>query len=135
MKADQIIIANKLKRTDSITGLDVWYSTILNNIDYSITKVTVPLGTSISMGQEFTVLIPFTGKYRKYRDWKDLDRNKFFTLSQGDFIFLDNIDENIDANNIVQLKNRYSDICCEVRSVTEVENHFGATIQLKVSGI
>lgn len=135
MKVNKITIVNRLKRTDSITGMDVLYNTILTDIDYHISKVTVANGTSISMGQEFIILIPFTNKYLPYPKWIKSDRTSYFTMSQGDYIFIGEVDEDITLSNIVQLKNKYSGMCCEVRSVTEAENKLGTKVQLKVSGV
>ena len=59
MEAKVITIANRLNRTDSVTGLDVWYKTELHNITYSKERVTDVNGTQVSGGEVFTILIPF----------------------------------------------------------------------------
>lgn len=136
MEAEVITIANRLNRTDSVTGLDVWYATKISNIPYSKEKVTTVNGTQVSMGESFNILIPFTGKYMAYNDWKNADnRDNYYTISQGDFIFLTDVKEDIQSNNIIQIKNKYEPMVCEVRSVIEVPQRNGASIQLKVSGV
>lgn len=136
MEAKVITIANRLNRKDSVTGLDVWYTTKMSNISYSKEKVTTVNGTQVSMGESYNILIPFTEKYMSYDDWKSTDnRDSYYTISQGDFIFLANVLEDIQTNNIIQLKNKYEPFVCEVRSVIEVPRRNGATIQLKVSGV
>lgn len=136
MKATVITIANRLNRTDSVTGLDVWYKTELHNIIYSKERVTAVNGTQVSVGEVFTILIPFDNYYKPYIEWKKLvNKDDFYTLSQGDYIFLAQVDEDIQPNNIMTLKNNYKPLVCEVRSITEVSQNHGATIRLKVSGV
>ena len=53
MEAKVITIANRLNRKDSVTGLDVWYTTKMSNISYSKEKVTTVNGTQVSMGDSF----------------------------------------------------------------------------------
>lgn len=136
MDALTITIANRLAKTDSITGLDVWYKCFLHNIQYSIERVTDVNGTQVSMGQAFTILIPFDDKYKPYDEWKNLENKDFYyTLSQGDYIFLKEINEDFLPNSIIQLKNKHKGGVCEVRSIIEVPKRYGATIRLKVSGV
>ena len=136
MEAQLITIANRLNRTDSITGLDVWYKFQLKNIQYSKERVTTVNGTQVSMGESFNILLPFTSKYIPYLQWKDLsNKDDYYTLSQGDYIFLTEITEDIQPNTIMQIKNKYKGYVCEVRSIIEVPERNGVTIQLKVSGV
>lgn len=136
MEAKVITIANRLNRTDSVTGLDVWYKTELHNIPYSKERVTDVNGTQVSVGEVFTILIPFDKYYKSYIEWKKLaNKDDFYTLSQGDYIFLTSVAEDIQPNNIMTLKNSYKSLVCEVRSIIEVSQKHGATIRLKVSGI
>ena len=132
-----ITILNKLKRQDSVTGLDVWYKTILEDIKYSQTKVTTVVGTEVSMGQQFTILIPFTGKYVPYNDWKNSsNKDNTFTISQGDYIFLGiGLEEEVTPNNVLKLKNQYEPQVCEVRSIEEVPQKYGVKVQLRISGV
>lgn len=132
-----VTILNKLKRQDSVTGLDVWYKTIFENIKYSQTKVTTVVGTEVSMGQQFTILIPFTGKYVPYNEWKNSsNKDNTFTISQGDYIFLGiGLEEEVTPNNVLKLKNQYEPQVCEVRSIEEVPQKYGVKIQLRISGV
>lgn len=136
MEAKVITIANRLNRTDSVTGLDVWYKTELHDITYSKERVTDVNGTQVSVGEVFTILIPFDKYYKSYIEWKKLaNKDGFYTLSQGDYIFLTQVKEDIQPNNIMTLKNSYKPLVCEVRSIIEVSHKHGATIRLKVSGV
>ena len=136
MDAQVITIANRLARADSVTGLDVWYKTLIHDIPYMKERVTNVNGSQVSMGEAFTILIPFDGKYRPYDEWKRLDnKDSYYTLSQGDYIFLTEINEDFLPNSIIQLKNKHKGSVCEVRSIIEVPKRYGATIRLKVSGV
>lgn len=128
-----ITIANKLNKKDSVTGLDVWYKTKINDVKYKKDKVTSVVGTDVSMGTSYTVLIPFSKKYLKYKEWKDSIRENYYTMSQGDYIFFDDLTEEITPSNIVKLKSQYE--CCEVRSIEEAKENGINTIQLRVSGV
>lgn len=136
MEAETITIANRLAKSDSITGLDVWYKCILHNIPYMTERITDVNGSQVSMGESFTILIPFDEKYKPYKEWKNLeDKDAYYTLSQGDYIFLDEISDDFLPNTIIQLKNKHKGFVCEVRSIIEVPHRYGATIRLKVSGV
>lgn len=137
MNAKVITIANKLAKKDSVTGLDVWYKTKLENIPYSIERVTTVTGTIVSVGQTVNILIPFSDKYIRYRDWaKNTEKDKFYTVSQGDYIFLNiDLEDEITANNVTKIKEKYSPDVCKVSSVIEVEEKYGVKYQLKVVAI
>lgn len=131
-------ICNRLNRVHSNTGLDVWYKHQLEGVKYKINEVTSVQGTITSMSQSFTILIPVNPLYLPYDEWKDeVDKTATFTLSQGDYIFLDVdlSDEIVNANTIITLKNSYKSKACEVRSIMEVPTHTGIQYQLKVGGI
>lgn len=132
-----ITILNKLKRTDSITGLDVWYKTVIKGCAYSRTKISNVNGQVVSMGTQFTILIPFTNKYMPYYKWKELEnKDAYFTLSNQDIILLGEISEDtIEPNNIVSIKNKYGPMCCEIKSIEEVENKFNTHYQFRINGI
>lgn len=128
-----ILVCNKLKRTDSITGQDVWYSHELNGIKYKRDKVQTVVGTDVSIGNSFVILIPFDNEYLPYSEWKESVREKHYTLSAGDVIFFEKPSETIIASNIAVLKKSY--LSCEVRSIEEVPQKNGARIRLRVSGV
>ena len=135
-----ITICNKLKRTDSTTGLDIWYKTILKDIKYKQNKVTTVVGTNVSMGEEYIILLPFSAKYLDYNSWKtNADRDTYYTMSQGDYIFLNTeLTEEVSPNNIQKLRTQYSPNVCEVRTIEEIpisSKQYGIKIQLRVSGV
>ena len=125
-----ITLANKLSRSESSTGLDVWYKTELN-AQYNRESVRSIIGSDVSEGQTYVVLIPFTEKYRTFKEWSAKDNT--YTLRVGDIIFFDTFDGDITSSNINELKSQYEN--CVVKSIVEAENKNGATIQFKVGGV
>lgn len=131
-----ITLLNRLKRKDSVTNTDVWYKTKIQNCVYKKDRITTVNGTVVSMGQAFTVLIPFTGNYLPYKDWKKLeDKTGFYTLSEQDVIILDDVIEEVTPQNITQIKNDYEPNTCEIRSIEQVNQVFSVQFEFRVSGV
>ena len=131
-----ITLLNRLKRKDSVTNTDVWYKTKIQNCVYKKDRITTVNGTVVSMGQAFTVLIPFTGNYLPYKDWKKLeDKTGFYTLSEQDVIILDDVMEEVTPQNITQIKNDYEPNTCEIRSIEQVNQVFSVQFEFRVSGV
>ena len=131
-----ITLLNKLKRKDSTTNIDVWYKTVIKDCIYKKDKISTVNGNIVSMGQQFTILIPFTGKYLPYRDWKQLeDKTGYYTLSEQDVIILDIVTEDITAQNIAQIKNDYEPNTCEIRSIEQVEQKLSVNFEFRVGGV
>lgn len=134
MNATKITILNKLNRLDSSTGLDVWYKTILNDIPYKKTRVTSIEGSVVSMGESYTILIPFLDNYLPYEKWK-LSPSSGFTLNQNDLIILQEITEQPTPSNIITIQNSYKPYVCNIRSIFEVESKYSVNYQFRVEGI
>ena len=131
-----ITLLNKLKRKDSTTGLDVWFKTIIKDCVYKKDKISNVSNTVISMGEEYTILIPFTGGYMPYKDWKNLaDKTGYYTLSNQDVIILDEVTEEVTANNITEIKNAYEPNTCEIRSIEQVEQKLSVRYEFRVGGV
>ena len=131
-----ITLLNRLKRKDSVTNTDVWYKTHIQNCVYKKDRITTVNGTVVSMGQAFTILIPFTGNYLPYKDWKKLeDKTGFYTLSEQDVIILDDVIEEVTPQNITQIKNDYEPNTCEIRSIEQVNQVFSVQFEFRVSGV
>ena len=131
-----ITLLNKLKRKDSVTNTDVWYKTKIQNCVYKKDRITTVNGTVVSMGQAFTILIPFTGNYLPYKDWKKLeDKTGFYTLSEQDIIILDDVIEEVTPQSITQIKNDYEPNTCEIRSIEQVNQVFSVQFEFRVSGV
>ena len=131
-----ITLLNKLKRKDSITGLDIWYKTIIKDCIYKKERVSDVSGNIVSMGQQFTILIPFTGKYIPYKDWKNIeDKTGYYTLSNQDIIILDEVQEEVDVKNIIEIKNSYEPDTCEIRSIEQVDQKLSVNFEFRVGGV
>ena len=93
-------------------------------------------GNVVSMGQAFTILIPFTGKYLPYREWKKLpDKIGYYTLSEQDVIILGEVTEDVTAQNITQIKNDYEPDTCDIRSIEQTQQKFTSNFEFRVSGV
>lgn len=131
-----ITLLNRLKRKDSITNTDVWYKTVIQNCIYKKDRITGVDGKVVSMGQQFTILIPFTGKYVTYNEWKKLeDKTGFFTLSNQDVIILEDVVEDVTDKNITQVKQDHEPNTCEVRSIEQVIKRNGVNFEFRVGGV
>ena len=131
-----ITLLNRLKRKDSVTNTDVWYKTVIQNCIYKKDRITGVDGKVVSMGQQFTILIPFTGKYVTYNEWKKLeDKTGFFTLSNQDVIILENVEEDVTDKNITQVKQDHEPNTCEVRSIEQVIKRNGVNFEFRVGGV
>lgn len=131
-----ITLLNRLKRKDSITNTDVWYKTVIQNCTYKKDRITGVDGKVVSMGQQFTILIPFTGKYVPYNEWKKLeDKTGFFTLSNQDVIILEEVEEDVTDKTITQVKQDHEPNTCEVRSIEQVIKRNGVNFEFRVGGV
>lgn len=131
-----ITLLNRLKRKDSITNTDVWYKTVIQNCTYKKDRITGVDGKVVSMGQQFTILIPFTGKYVPYNEWKKLeDKTGFFTLSNQDVIILEDVEQDVTDKTITQVKQDHEPNTCEVRSIEQVIKRNGVNFEFRVGGV
>jgi len=131
-----VTILNKLKRADSVTGLDTWYNTTVDSVEYKKSAVTAMSGTQVAMGESYTVLIPFSENYRDYNEWKGLvDKAGTYTMTTGDLIIFDALTEQVTPNDIAKLRQTYAGRICEVKSVEVVAKRAGLKYQIKVGGI
>lgn len=134
--SQKITILNKLKRTDSATGLDVWYKSVIEDaawykqVERSVTNSSVYIGT-------FTkILIPFHNEFLPYEEWKKAGNpDTHFTISTGDYIVLGEVSEPITSNNIIKLMQDYGENVCLVKHHRICPERFGAKIQLQIEGI
>ena len=131
-----ITLLNRLRKKDSVTNLDVWYKTYIQGCVYRKEKVTDVSGTTVSMGEQFTVLIPFTERYMPYREWKKLeDKSTFYTISPQDVIILGIVNEDVTPQTITQIKNNYEPDTCEIRSIEQVERKLSTNFEFRIGGV
>lgn len=131
-----VTLLNRLRKKDSVTNLDVWYKSYIQNCVYKKEKVTDVAGTTVSMGEQFTILIPFSNKYIPYNQWKKLDdKSTFYTLSPQDIIILDIVNEDVTPQTIIQIKNDYEPNTCEIRSIEQVEQRLSTRFEFRIGGV
>ena len=132
----RVTILNKLKRTDSKTGVDVWRKSTVDDVVW-YTKSTRSAGSSsVFIGTYITVLFPFNSRYLPYMEWKKPgNQDEHFTMSSGDYIILGDVPENITANNIIKVLEQYGENVCQVKHHNANYKRFGARVQLKVEGV
>lgn len=135
MTADVITILNRINRKDSASGLDEWRKTVLHNIEYKVKCNTSVNGTTVNMGQSFTVLIPFDDMYMPYSEWV-LNPSDGYTVSQNDMIIIGHaVNDDVAPENVVKIKAQYAPNVCNVRSILEVPNKNNARYRLMIEGV
>ena len=131
-----ITLINKLKRKDSITGKDIWYKSIIEHCAFTKKRVSQMDGTVVSMGEEFTILIPFTDKFLPYKVWKEQeDKTGFYTLSPQDIIIIGIVTEDVTPDNVINIKSDYEPNTCEIRRIEQVEKKLSVTYEFRVGGV
>ena len=129
-------ILNKLKRTDSKTGVDVWRKSIVDDVVWYTKSARSAGSSSVFIGTYITVLFPFNSRYLPYMEWKKPgNQDEHFTMSSGDYIILGDVPENITANNIIKVLEQYGENVCQVKHHNANYKRFGARVQLKVEGV
>lgn len=133
----RITILNKLKRVDTDDKkLDVWYKHTVDNAVWYEDSARNSGGNGVYIGTYITVLIPFNDNYVDYRNWKQLeDKDSKFTMSSGDYIVLGDVEEEINASNVVEVMKSYEGNYCIVRHIKRPHKRFNATVQLKIEGV
>lgn len=132
----RVTILNKLKRTDSKTGVDVWRKSIVDDVVWYTKSARSAGSSSVFIGTYITVLFPFNSRYLPYMEWKKPgNQEEHFTMSSGDYIILGDVPENITANNIIKVLEQYGENVCQVKHHNANYKRFGARVQLKVEGV
>lgn len=133
---ETITIFNKLRRNDSITGMDVWHKTVIHNAVWYTDSARSAGGQNVYIGSYITILIPFDNNYLPYLDWKEPGmQDGHYTMSLSDYVIKGLVTEDVNANNIVKTLEKYGENVCLVKHHNELHDRFGATVQLKVQGV
>lgn len=114
----KLTIINKLKKQDSASGVDVWYKHTINSCCWAKREHAEQSGTQTNVGASINIIIPdsFNKDYLPYHEWKDKqDKENYFTVSENDYVVLGTVNEDITANNIVNVMKSYEPNCCKVR--------------------
>ena len=132
----RVTILNKLKRTDSKTGVDVWRKSTVDDVVWYTKSARSAGSSSVFIGTYITVLFPFNSRYLPYMEWKKPgNQDEHFTMSCGEYIILGDVPENITANNIIKVLEQYGENVCQVKHHNANYKRFGARVQLKVEGV
>lgn len=132
----RVTILNKLKRTDSKTGVDVWRKSTVDDVVWYTKSARSAGSSSVFISTYITVLFPFNSRYLPYMEWKKPgNQDEHFTMSPGDYIILGDVPENITANNIIKVLEQYGENVCQVKHHNANYKRFGARVQLKVEGV
>lgn len=133
---ETITIFNKLRRNDSITGMDVWHKTVITNAVWYTDSARSAGGQNVYIGSYITILIPFDNNYLPYIEWKEPGmQDNHYTMSLSDYVIKGLVTEDVNANNIVKTLEKYGENVCLVKHHNELHDRFGATVQLKVQGV
>lgn len=135
---ETITILNKLRRTDNDGKTDLWYKTVLHNVAWYTDSARSAGGNAVYIGTYITILVPFNERYVPYINWKKIDvseRGDFFTISNNDYIVKGLVTEDVTADNVVSVMQKYGEDVCMVRHHNENHNRFGAKVQLKIQGV
>ena len=134
--SETVTIFNKLRRSDSTLGKDVWHKTVLHDVAWYTDSARSAGGQNVYIGSYITILIPFGHNYKPYIEWKEPgNQDGYFTASLGDYIVKGVVTENITADNIVKTLEKYGEDVCLVRHHNELHNRLGAKVQLKIQGV
>lgn len=131
-----ITILNKLRREDNDGKTDVWYKTVVDNAVWYTDSARSAGSNAVYIGSYITILLPFHDEYMDYEEWKkQVNKDELFTVSVGDYIIKGTIEDEVNANNIVKVTQKYGENVCLVRHHNANYNRFGARVQLKIQGV
>lgn len=131
-----VTILNKLKRSDSTTGQDVWFKTVLNDAAWYQNSERTATSNTTYVGSYLNILIPFHDEFLPYREWKKTGNQLgHYTISIGDYVVLGEVSETITAQNIVKTLETYGEDVCLVKYYRAVDKRPGVTVQLKIQGV
>ena len=132
----KITILNKLNRVDSLTGLDVWYKTVIDDAAWYKSVERGVTTTSVVISPFIKVEIPFHDNFLPYDEWKQNGMQVGnYTMSANDYIVLGEVEEDINAQNVVATMKKYGENVCTVKFHKELYNRFNANVQIYVEGV
>lgn len=113
-----VTVLNKRDGLDSPDHLDAWKKTVLRQCAWKQTETQGQTGRSsdeveISEGAEYLVRVPPSTEYRPYSAWKEDMAG--FTFSPGDYVLKGEIAEEVTAETVQSVVNKYRPDAFEVR--------------------
>lgn len=137
----KITILNKLRQSDSGSGIDEWYKTSIDGVAWYKKSISSMQGSTAVMATTYKILIPFvvtenTNTFLAYKDWvKTAGSGSSFTLSLGDYIVLGDVEEEVTAKNIISIVNKYKPEICKVCHFQQPHKRFDAYVQFQIEGV
>lgn len=108
-----VTVLNRRAGLDSPDGLDAWKKTVLTDCFWIAQKTQGQSGTDIILGGSYLVRVPFQEQYRPYQDWKtDMGG---VTFSTGDYIIRGDVPEDVTAETVLDVVQRYRPEAFEVQ--------------------
>ena len=113
-----VTVLNKRDGLDSPDHLDTWKKTVLQKCAWKQTETRSQSGrvsddTEISEGADYLVRVPPSSEYRPYSAWKNTMEG--FTFSPGDYVLKGEITEEVTAETVQSVVNKYRPDAFEVR--------------------
>lgn len=129
-----ITVLNRLHSKDALDHKDSWSKTIIHDCGwYTKSIASMKDANAVVMGKIIKVLIPFNTGYTPYNEW--ISTGVGFTMSQDDYIVLGEITEEVTANNIMQIVQKYKPDICTVKIYRYLDKRVDNTIELYVEGV
>lgn len=116
---DTITVINKLDAKDAALKQDVYYKTVIEHCMYAVRSTRqVQSDGTVVIGTVHQVQIPESENYMPYRDWKGSreTRAEAFTLREGDYVILGEVEEAVDASNIRQIVRNFEPDAFQIQS-------------------
>lgn len=106
---ETITVINKLDARDSALMQDSYYPTVIPHCMWTVTSTrAVQSDGTVNIGSVHKVQIPEDERYIPYREWcEDDDRDKKFTISEGDYMVKGVVSEDITSKNIREVIRKY----------------------------
>lgn len=124
-----ITVVNKLDARDSATRQDTYYATVIEHCMWAdkVTRSVQSDGT-VKVGVTHQVQIPESENYKPYRAWRLTEERKgSFTLTEGDYIFKGELEEEVTASNLRSLVSLYEPNVFQIQSFRDATKGEGFT--------
>lgn len=113
-----VTVLNKRDGLDSPDHLDTWKKTVLQKCAWKQTETRaqsgrLSKGAEANEGADYLVRVPPSSEYRPYSAWKNTMEG--FTFSPGDYVLKGEITEEVTAETVQSVVNKYRPDAFEVR--------------------
>lgn len=113
-----VTVLNKRDGLDSPDHLDTWKKTVLKQCAWKQTETRsqsgrVSEGAEANEGADYLVRVPPSEEYRPYSAWKNTMEG--FTFSLGDYVLKGEITEEVTAETVQSVVNKYRPNAFEIQ--------------------